>query len=188
MDPNALSQIVGALIGAGIAISLWYAERRRIENEKKTDELRRCERFRATLRSAVSRLKKELEVFVLQCHATRSEIEAKSEIHSSDENYSKSVTSFLERFPVNIPSSFEFSEIQVVALSENATELISEVKDSLQDMFVETRTLRALAGKPEGFEILLESLRNAAKYGAKSINLISELDRSLDGGVITRGI
>jgi len=188
-DPNALSQVVGALIGAGIAIGLWRAERHRIEAEKRVEERKRNERFKATLRSAVARLKRELDFFLLQCKATRSEIEAKAERLSASQDHSSSVSNLLERCPINIPNSFEFSEMHVLALNENSTELMSGLKDSLQELFVEIRSIKAQVGQSsDGVESLLEGLANAADQGAKSIALIEELDRSLQGGVTTRGI
>jgi hypothetical protein len=143
VDPNALAQLVGALVGAAIAISLWFAEKRRQENLRRQMEAERDRRFRLTLRSAVSRLKQDIENFNLQRRATQNELEAKVENCSlTKQDSASSITSFLDRFRINVPNTFEFSEIHVLALDTNTLDALSTAKDALQELFGEIRLLR----------------------------------------------
>ncbi|MFD2184227.1 hypothetical protein [Rhodoplanes azumiensis] len=189
-DPQALSQVVGALIGAAIAISLWFAERRRVEEEKKNEELSRARRFRAVLKSGLGRMKNEVESFVLQCRATSIGVETKIVAPGEEHlDCSREVIEMLERFPINIPSSFKISEDHVFWLDHNMLDVVSELKGILQEMFIERRRLKEIANKYD-FSHLTESLGAVRDLASKAIGPIEKLQEMLgeSEGRLNRGV
>jgi hypothetical protein len=180
VEPAVLSQIVGALIGAFIAIGLWWAERHRLEREREAEEVQRNKRFRLTLRSALNRLRNELDLFILQCTTTRTEILSKESAGMDGyDGHWKSVASLFDRFPINIPNTLEFSELHILYLSDVEADQLSLTKGMIQDLFIDIRTLKQNAVESFPADSLCDALAEIEKSASAVTEKLCEFDMGL---------